>query len=252
MNTVTSLNEWRFIRANFGRELVGFVPTMGYLHEGHLSLIQRAKTENEIVVVSIFVNPTQFNQNSDFEKYPRAIERDQQLLSDLGVDYLLLPEAGEMYPDQYSLQVSELELSATLEGEYRPGHFNGMLTVVLKLLNLVQSHKAYFGEKDYQQYLLIKKMAAAFFMNTEIVACPTLRAADGLALSSRNVRLTEEQRKQAALFPKILQESATAEFAHQALVAAGFAVDYVADQWNRRLSAVWLDEVRLIDNVKIA
>jgi pantoate--beta-alanine ligase len=251
MNIVTDLNQWRSLRKTLAPSTIGFVPTMGYLHEGHLSLCERARAENEICAASIFINPTQFNQSSDFEKYPQDLLRDQQLLTKIGVDYLLLPQAADMYPDQYSFQVTELELATSLEGKCRSGHFTGMLTVVLKLLNLVQATRAYFGEKDYQQYLLIKKMADALFLNTSIIACPTVRAHDGLAMSSRNVRLNQGQRIKAALFPKILRAAVSAELAHQSLISAGFLVDYVADQWSRRLAAVWLDEIRLIDNIEL-
>ena len=250
-NTVTDLDQWRSLRKTFANKTIGFVPTMGYLHAGHLSLCERSRSENDITVVSIFVNPTQFNQASDFEKYPSDLARDQELLLAAGVDYLFLPDADAMYPDRYTLQVSEHELATSLEGEYRPGHFSGMLTVVLKLLNLVQPTNAYFGEKDYQQYLLIKKMAEALFLDTQIIPCATLRDTDGVALSSRNARLNSEQRSRAAVFPRILKSAASAEHAETELIAAGFKVDYVADQWGRRLAAIWLDEVRLIDNLPI-
>ncbi len=250
MNIVTSINEWRLLRSDLGGQTMGFVPTMGHLHAGHLSLCERSRAENALTVVSIFVNPTQFNQASDFDHYPPDVERDAQLLRELEVDFLLLPDVSALYPDQYSLQIFEQELALDLEGTYRPGYFSGMLTVVLKLLNLVQASKAYFGEKGYQQYLLIKKMAESLFSNTEIVACPTLSAEDGLALSSRNVRLNHDQRYKAACFPKILQQAENASQAQRALIEAGFKVDYVADQWGRRLAAIWIDDVRLIDNIE--
>ena len=144
LNTVSTIKDWQAIRQSIGNKTVGFVPTMGHLHEGHLSLCRRAKQENDVVVVSIFVNPTQFNQVSDFDLYPRTIEKDIELLSSIGVDYLFLPNAQEMYHDQYQIQVSENILSTELEGEFRPGHFNGMMTVVMKLLNLTQATRAYF------------------------------------------------------------------------------------------------------------
>lgn len=249
MNIVSNLKEWQQIRKNLQGKTIGFVPTMGHLHAGHMSLCQRAKQENDIAVVSIFVNPTQFNQNSDFELYPRTLEQDKKMLAGNNIDYLLLPDAKEIYPDQYQIQVSETELSKELEGEFRPGHFTGMLTIVLKLLNLAQATRAYFGEKDFQQLLLIKKMVAALFLPTEIIACETLRAEDGLALSSRNSRLTQTQREKARHFPELLQSELAPDQIIQQLEKLGFKVDYVVDQWQRRLGAVWVDDIRLIDNI---
>ena len=158
MKIVTKINDWLEIRKQFVGKTIGFVHTMGNLHAGHMSLCERSQKENDITIVSIFVNPTQFNQSSDFECYPRTIEKDQALLSSHQVDYLLRPDHDGMYPDGYQVQVTENLLSQELEGEFRPGHFNGMLTVVLKLFNLVQPARGYFGEKDYQQLLLVKKM----------------------------------------------------------------------------------------------
>src|SRR3990167_1366893 len=200
MNTITEVKAWQQLRKTFANQTIGFVPTMGNLHAGHLSLCERSKRENDITVVSIFVNPHQFNEAQDFERYPRTIEQDQALLASHQIDYLLLPDAESMYADYYQIQVTESEISQELEGAFRPGHFTGMLTIVLKLLNLAQPTRAYFGEKDYQQLLLIKKMASALFLPVEIISCETIRAEDGLALSSRNSRLDTSQRKQAAQF----------------------------------------------------
>lgn len=250
MNIVSKVNEWRELRAQFANQEIGFVPTMGNLHAGHISLYQRAKTENQLVVASIFVNPTQFNQASDFNQYPRTLNNDVKLLAENGVDYLFLPTENEMYPDQYQIQVSENEESKLLEGEFRPGHFSGMLTVVLKLLNLVQPTRAYFGEKDYQQFLLVKKMAAALFLPIEIVPCATIRADDQLALSSRNSRLSKDQREQAAQLPTLLQSNLAPTDIMEVLSTQGFKVEYVQEKWGRRLAAVWLGDVRLIDNVR--
>lgn len=250
MNIVTTISEWQALRKTLTKG-IGFIPTMGYLHQGHLSLCERAKQENEVTVVSIFVNPTQFNESQDFANYPQDIERDIALLQDHHVDYLFLPTAQAMYEDQYSICVTETELSKELEGEYRPGHFTGMLTIVLKLLNLIQADKAYFGEKDFQQYLLIKKMAHAFFLPTNIIPCKTIRMEDGLALSSRNVRLNENQRKLASYFPQLLHSQLPLnEIKHQ-LEQLGFKVDYLVEKWQRRLAAVWIDDIRLIDNIEL-
>jgi pantoate--beta-alanine ligase len=251
MNILTDIQEWQALRKQLFNKTIGFIPTMGNLHVGHLSLCERSKAENEITVVSIFVNATQFNQVEDFEKYPRTLLQDQNLLADKKVDYLLLPEPKAMYPDDYEVKVSETTISTELEGEFRPGHFNGMLTIVLKLLNLVQPAKAYFGEKDFQQLLLIKKMAQALFLPTQIIECETVRAADGLALSSRNSRLTPEQRIFSQKFPELLQGSLNVEEIKLELEKLSFKVDYIAEKWQRRLGAVWVDNVRLIDNIAI-
>jgi pantoate--beta-alanine ligase len=251
MNIVSDIKIWQKIRREITQQSIGFVPTMGNLHQGHASLCARAKNENQLSVVSIFVNPTQFNQKKDLDTYPRTLEQDITLLESLDVDYLLIPEITAIYPDNYQIQIHETLLSKELEGEFRHGHFDGMLTIVLKLLNLISPHHAYFGEKDYQQFLLIKKMAAALFLSTEIIACPTFRADDGLALSSRNSRLTSEQRKIAQLFPKILNSSTNTFIIKQQLEAAGFKIEYVEDRWERRLAAVLLGDVRLIDNFSL-
>ncbi|MEO2153601.1 MAG: pantoate--beta-alanine ligase [Aquificota bacterium] len=184
---------------------VGFVPTMGYLHEGHLSLVRCAKKDNDLVVVSIFVNPTQFGKNEDYDRYPRDLQRDLKLLEREGVDVVFAPEVEDMYPPGFSTYVEETKLSQTLEGKFRPGHFRGVCTVVNKLFNIVQPDRAYFGEKDYQQLLVIKKMVQDLNMDIEIVGCPIVREADGLAKSSRNVYLSEEERRQAtALYKSFL------------------------------------------------
>lgn len=251
MNIVSNLLEWQNIRKKLNNQSVGFVPTMGNLHDGHVSLCQRAKNENDITVVSIFINHTQFNNQSDFDLYPRTIEADQTLLKKQNIDYLILPTAAEIYPDDYEIMLSEKNISNLLEGEYRPGHFDGMLTIVLKLLNLVQPTRSYFGEKDYQQLLLIKKMVSALFLSTEIIACPTLRAADGLALSSRNSRLTPLQREHAVHFPTLLSSKLDVAEITEKLTELGFKVDYIVEKWQRRLGAVWLDNIRLIDNIPL-
>lgn len=251
LNIVTEMKQWQILRKSLGNKTIGFVPTMGNLHRGHLSLCERSSRDNDITIVSIFVNPTQFNETNDFNNYPRTLEEDTAMLKTIGVDYLLLPDAKEMYPDQYQTQVIETDLSALLEGEHRPGHFNGMLSVVLKLLNLTQAHHAYFGEKDYQQLLLIKKMVAAFFIPTEIIACETVRAEDGLALSSRNSRLNLAERKLAAQFFKLLQGTLSLDDRIASLENLGFKVEYIVEKWQRRLGAVWLGNTRLIDNVPI-
>ena len=181
---------------------IGFVPTMGYLHEGHLSLVRCAKKENDLVVVSIFVNPTQFGEGEDYDKYPRDLERDLKLLEGEGVNIVFAPPVEDMYPPSYSTFVEETKLSRLWEGEFRPGHFRGVCTVVTKLFNIVKPDRAYFGEKDYQQLKVIQKMVKDLNMDIEIIGCPIVREKDGLAMSSRNTYLTSEEREQATAIYK--------------------------------------------------
>ena len=248
-----SIAEWRERRANDVRHGVtlGFVPTMGALHDGHLSLVERSRAENDRTLVSVFVNPTQFDDPADFDAYPRVAQRDLDLLEAAGVDFVLLPRAGEMYADAFRYRVTETELSTILEGAHRPGHFAGMLTVVLKLLNIAAAERAYFGEKDWQQLSLVRGMADAFFLPTSIVPCPTVRESTGLALSSRNARLSAADRERAATLHRVLTTAATSDEAIDQLADAGFAIDYVDDHDGRRLAAVRLHGVRLIDNVPL-
>jgi pantoate--beta-alanine ligase len=182
---------------------VGFVPTMGYLHEGHLSLVKRAKAENLSVVVSIFVNPTQFGPKEDFKNYPRDIKRDLSALESL-TEVVFIPSNKEMYPENYDTWVEVKDITERLEGAMRPGHFRGVNTVVNKLFNIVEPTKAYFGQKDAQQVAVIKKMVNDLNMNTEVVVCPTVREKDGLAMSSRNTYLNSEQRRAAAVLYRAL------------------------------------------------
>lgn len=198
MRNVKTLEELRSARLSLdGR--VGLVPTMGYLHEGHLSLIRRAKEDCDHVVVSIFVNPTQFGPREDLSKYPRDLDRDLSLIEPLGTDLTWTPSAEEMYPQGYQTWVEVEAITGPLEGAMRPGHFRGVTTVVAKLFNAVQPHKAYFGQKDAQQAAVIRRMALDLNFPLEVVTCPTVREADGLAMSSRNVYLDPEQRKAATV-----------------------------------------------------
>jgi pantoate--beta-alanine ligase len=247
------ISQWRERRACDRRQgiTLGLVPTMGALHEGHLSLVEQSRAENDRTLVSVFVNPTQFDDRADFDAYPRTFQQDVARLDAAGVDYVLIPRAGEMYADDFRYRVSETELSTILEGVHRPGHFAGMLTVVLKLLNIAAAERAYFGEKDWQQLSLVRGMADAFFLSTSIVACPTVREPTGLALSSRNARLSAADRERAATLHRVLTSAPTADDAIGQLADAGFAVDYVDDHDGRRLAAVRLHGVRLIDNVPL-
>ena len=229
---------------------IGFVPTMGALHAGHLSLVGRARRENGVVVASIFVNPTQYDDPADLEIYPRPFEADLAACEAAGVDLVIAPDYGALYPDGYRFRVTESTFSRELEGAHRDGHFDGVLTVVLKLLNIVAPNRAYFGEKDWQQLQLVRDMVGSFFVDTEIVACQTVREADGLAMSSRNELLTAEHRQLAPRFHEILSSGRPVEEMAAALEAAGFTVDYVEHRAGRVLGAVRLGKVRLIDNVR--
>ena len=204
-----------------------------------------------MTVVSIFVNPTQFNNPDDLEKYPRTVEQDQKMLEEANVDFLFLPNAAEMYHDQFNYSVVEKEKNSILCGASRPGHFSGVLTVVLKLLQIVQPTRAYFGEKDFQQLQIIRGMVDAFFIPTEIVNVPTQRDEVGLALSSRNRRLTADGIKKAQTFAQILKTATSLSEAKIQLKANDITVDYIEDHWDRRFAAVSIENVRLIDNVPL-
>lgn len=184
---------------------VGFVPTMGFLHQGHLSLIQRAKQENQLVVVSIFVNPIQFGPQEDFQTYPRNLQSDQELAAMTGADILFVPQVEEMYPTGFQTYVEIIEVSQGLCGGQRPGHFRGVATVVLKLFNIVEPDRAYFGEKDAQQLRVIQRMAIDLNLNIAVIGCPIIREIDGLAMSSRNSYLKSEERKAATILYRSLQ-----------------------------------------------
>ncbi|MDX2417980.1 MAG: pantoate--beta-alanine ligase [Xanthomonadales bacterium] len=251
MKTFTSIADWKSYRDTLQESPLGFVPTMGALHEGHLSLVKTSKEQNALTMVSVFVNPTQFDDKQDFEKYPVESLSDLVLLRDAGVDVVLLPDKTQVYRDDYRFKVTESEFSQRLCGTHRPGHFDGVLTVVMRLLNLVRPDHAYFGEKDYQQLQLIRDMVSAFFMPVKIVACTTVREADGLAMSSRNQHLDARNRDKAAELYAALKHNHTAVEARQALIKQGFVVDYVEDIATRRVAAVRLGSTRLIDNVEI-
>ena len=237
-----------------GAGATGFVPTLGALHDGHLALVRRAKTENARAWASIFVNPAQFDDPADLERYPRTADEDLALLAGAGCDLVFMPRAEEIYRDGYRYRVTENSLSQELEGASRAGHFDGVLTVVLKLLLLTRPERAYFGEKDFQQLLLVEGLVHAFFLDTRIVRCPTVRERDGLAMSSRNRLLTSAERARAPALHRVLAESVAGGSpparAAEALTREGFEVDYVADREGRRLAAVRLGKVRLIDNVE--
>ncbi len=254
-------------------ERVGLVPTMGSLHEGHLTLVRAAKMDGTRAVATLFVNPTQFGPAEDLAAYPRDEARDRRLLGEADADLLFAPDVGEMYPPGFATTVSVTGLTEHLCGPHRPGHFAGVATVVCKLLNQAGADRAYFGEKDFQQLQVIRRMARDLDIATEIVGVPTVREADGLAMSSRNRYLSAAERSQAAAFPRLLREAAasladgrdaTAELERvsEGLTAAGFRkIDYVtladgatlqpltrASKPSRLIAAAWLGRTRLIDN----
>lgn len=206
VTTIAALRQKLAPRRRAG-QTVGFVPTMGYLHQGHLSLVGRAKSENDVTVVSIFVNPLQFGKNEDLEKYPRDLARDSAMLEEAGVDFLFAPGVEDMYPEPMQTVVDLPKLGSELEGEARPGHFAGVATVVTKLFNIVQPDAAYFGEKDYQQVTIIQKMVEDLAQPVRVVPVPTVRESDGLACSSRNVYLSPAERAAAVIVPKTLAEA---------------------------------------------
>ena len=253
---------------------VGLVPTMGALHEGHLSLVKRARGENDVVVVSVFVNPTQFNNANDLATYPRTEEADCSLLEKAGVDVAFIPTVEEMYPTPDTRQFDLGEVAAVMEGPMRPGHFNGVAQIVSKLFAAALPDRAYFGEKDFQQIAVIKRMVDIEGFDIEIVECPIKRAPDGLALSSRNVRLTPEQRQMAPAIHKIMEESVTMCKNKTVQEVKDFVVDSVnkvpfmkveyyeivhpttmqsVSDWSSSpvgCITVYCGDVRLIDNIK--
>ena len=264
------IGDWRAEGAT-----IGVVPTMGALHEGHLSLVRAAQGECDRVIVTLFVNPRQFNNPEDFAKYPRTEDADAAILAPLEVDALFVPDAAEVYPPGHATVVSVGGIGTLLEGAHRPGHFDGVATVVALLLNLTRADRAYFGEKDWQQLQVVRQMVADLRMPVRIVACPSVRAEDGVALSSRNQRLSPDARRRAAAIPQALAAAARAieggaapepvlEDARATLRDAGLGpLDYLElrdalslaeprpGEEARLLVAVWLDGVRLIDNVPV-
>ena len=275
VHTVQELRAELAIQRQAGKK-IGLVPTMGALHEGHASLVRRAVKENDIVVVSDFVNPTQFNDKNDLLKYPRTLEADCELLEKEGAAYVFAPSVEEVYPEPDTRQFSYAPLDTVMEGKYRPGHFNGVCQVVSKLFMMVEPDKAYFGEKDFQQLAIIREMVKQMNFPIRIVGCPIVRESDGLALSSRNARLSDVQRIQALNISKTLfasQEYATTHtveetqaFVEQAIAASeGLELEYfeIVDGLTLQKIASWEDtdyavgcitvfcgEVRLIDNIK--
>lgn len=252
MKVIESIAEWRELRRTLPDSL-GFVPTMGALHRGHAALLERSASENAVSVLSIYLNPTQFNNSADLAGYPKTLQRDLRIACRMGADYVITPRYAQMYADDFRYQIREQQFSRELCGAHREGHFTGVLTVVMKLLNLVRPDRAYFGEKDYQQYLLIADMCEAFFMDVDIVACETVRESDGLALSSRNELLDVRGRATAGVLNQLIRSDLEDSAVASALTRAGFAVDYIVTRDERRFAAGTLTceqgDVRLIDNV---
>ncbi len=258
-------------------KIIGFVPTMGYLHEGHLSLIKIARKKSDYVVCSIFVNPAQFGPNEDFNRYPRDLKRDEGLLKKEKVDLLFYPSVKEMYPDDYKTYVEVEELSSILCGKSRPGHFRGVTTVVLKLFNIVQPDIAVFGEKDYQQAIIIKQMVKDLNLDVEIIVAPIVREPDGLAMSSRNTYLSPEERTNATILYRALTWAKDSFYKENVkspeyiitqmkrmIEEMGGQIDYIAivdkndlnpvryiKKGDRILLAVFFGKTRLIDNIEV-
>lgn len=246
---VSTMQRWAS-EARRERLSIGLVPTMGALHTGHRSLLERARSDNDRVAASLFVNPTQYDDPADLDAYPRTFDDDLEMMEGVGIDVLFVPEYDALYPDDYRYRLTESPLSEELEGACREGHFDGVLTVVLKLLGIVRPTRVYFGEKDWQQYSLVRDMAMALFLQTEIVPCPIIREEDGLAMSSRNVHLTPEERRLAPEFHRLLSSGLDPERIRHELEDKGFIVEYIEHRQDRILGAVQVGTVRLIDNVK--
>lgn len=272
---IADISNYLRLQKEMGRK-IGFVPTMGALHDGHLSLMRQAKEENELLVVSLFVNPLQFNNPEDLKKYPRNIRRDKNLLKETGCDVLFVPGVSEMYPEKVTIHYDFGSLEKVMEGAFRPGHFNGVAVVVKKLFDIIGPDKAYFGEKDFQQLAIIQKLVKMENLTVQIVPCPIVREDDGLAMSSRNERLTARERKMA---PFIYQTLTEAEKKIRTMTPGevklfvrnkfadepDFRLEYfeIADEKElqpvvnhdktigvRGFIAAWLGNVRLIDNMR--
>jgi pantoate--beta-alanine ligase len=254
MNVVRTIAEIRDALVTFRTGSVGLVPTMGSLHEGHLDLLRAARAENDVVVMSLFVNPAQFGDSSDLARYPRDEERDLDLARDSGVDLVFAPTADEMYPPGFQTWVDVTELGAILEGRFRPGHFRGVATVVLKLLNVVRPTRVYFGQKDAQQVEVIRRLIADLAVDVEIRVVPTVRDEDGLALSSRNALLSQAERAAALALPRALATRDRDKALAELRSSNGLEIDYleVADFDPPVIAgAVRVGSTRLIDNVTL-
>jgi pantoate--beta-alanine ligase len=278
MQIVTSISEMMKVSQDWdNKKKVGFVPTMGALHEGHLSLVKESNELCDITVVSIYVNPSQFGPNEDLDKYPKVFEQDKNLLNQYNVDYIFLPTSNEMYPDGYNTWVNVEELTDVLCGGKRPGHFRGVCTIVLKLVNLVRPHFMFMGEKDFQQVAVLETMLRDLHVTTKIVRCKIVRDHDGLALSSRNMYLSKDERQLAPTIYNSLNKAVAEfdtgklktlhdfqDFIENILDLSRFKIDYIdivdsgnlkrqkiVKKGNRLLVAIFLGTTRLIDNIEI-
>jgi pantoate--beta-alanine ligase len=254
VNLVHTIEETRLALEPSRGGSIGLVPTMGSLHEGHIALLRAARAENDMVVMSLFVNPAQFGDASDLATYPRDEDRDLELAREVGVDLVFAPAVDEMYPPKFQTWVDVTELGEVLEGRFRPGHFRGVATVVLKLLNVVRPTRVYFGQKDAQQVEVVRRLVADLAVDVELRVVPTVRDADGLALSSRNALLTTEERAAALALPRALahrdRDAALAELAS----SNDLDVDYVeVAEFDPPVlaGAVRIGSIRLIDNVPL-
>lgn len=276
IRTPSEMNEWSVGQCAAGNT-IGFVPTMGALHQGHVELMQKSARENNFTTASIFVNPLQFNNQNDLATYPRQFDQDAKIAKDAGVDVLYAPTVNAMYPEGFTTNISVGEIANSMEGLHRPGHFDAVATVVVKLLNIVAPHVAYFGEKDFQQLAVIRHVVRDLDIPSTIVGVPTIRAIDGLALSSRNVRLTPEHLQQAPIIYLLLQQlvqsahsvnnetlKLTSHFTEMIQSSSDARVEYVeivnaktllpvshADNTAVVCVAVWFGDVRLIDNISL-
>ncbi len=278
MRVIETVSEMLHISSQWdNNQVIGFVPTMGALHQGHLALVKESKKQSDLTIVSIYVNPSQFGPNEDFDKYPKTFEADSKLLEALDVDYIFLPNDKEMYPQGYNTWVEVNELTSVLCGAKRPGHFRGVCTIVLKLVNIVRPSLMFMGEKDFQQVAVLKTMLKDLNILTKIVACPIVRDVDGLALSSRNKYLNDSDRTIAPTIYKTLLKAKEAfynneldtleqlaSYVENELDLTRFIIDYIEivdsgdlkrrkyiEKGNRLLIAVYLGQTRLIDNIEI-
>ncbi|MCX7126325.1 MAG: pantoate--beta-alanine ligase [Gammaproteobacteria bacterium] len=252
MKIIADVNEWIKIRNGFSETIkIGFVPTMGCLHQGHGSLINDSVKQNDITVLSIFINPTQFNDASDFSRYPKTIEKDLDYARQLNVDYVVTPDVEAMYPEGNSISlITDHPFSNIMEGHYRPGHYNGVLSIVMKLLLLVRPNNIYFGEKDYQQYFLIRELIKKYFIQTNIVMCPIIRESSGLPFSSRNTRLSLTEREQVEMFYQFfyINRPHTLNEIKEKITELGMHLDYFEIHNNRLFLAIKVGPIRIIDN----
>lgn len=242
MKTVTTVEELRRLLRPLKNRQIGLVPTMGYLHDGHVSLIRKAREDCDVVVLSVFVNPLQFGPQEDYDRYPRDLERDVRIAEQAGVDFLFAPSVDEMYPEKPLTKVTVSRLTDRLCGASRPGHFDGVATVVAKLFHIVEPDRAYFGLKDAQQVAVVERMVRDLHFSTKVVACPTVREEDGLAISSRNVYLSGEERKQATVLSAALRE-----VAEQVRIGKMTRARQVIDYLKKRISSQPLASIDYVD-----